>query len=156
MTSTSAYSSSLTSFPLTPVRTIIPYESRYIHRDKVYKELEELVRLENGWDGYKAGPVSMDNANYALRILEGICSESTPPPHIVPGINGDLQLEWHTDSVEIELHIVGPNNVYFWTNDSEICPEDEAIHITASDFTGVSSKIAELTESGNDWIAATR
>jgi hypothetical protein len=154
MISTSAYSSEVVTLLQHPVRNILSYESQYIHQEQVSEELGKLTELKQGWDGYKADPVSIDNAKYALRILEGICSENTPPPHIVPGINGDLQLEWHTDSVEIELHIIGPNNVYFWTNDPAICPDDEAIHIKASNFTGVSSKIAELSETGNDRIAA--
>ena len=64
----------------------------------VTERLQELRRLPDGWDGYAGKPVSLVNAITALRILEVILSDDAPPPQIVPGPGGDLQIEWHLPS----------------------------------------------------------
>lgn len=112
------------------------------------KDIQHLVGLEKGWDGYKAVSVSQENASYAIRILEGICSENLLCPQAVPGADGSIQLEWFSNRVEIELHIVAPNNVYIWTNDPLSCHGDEAIHITDSDIIGISSRMEKLLIEG--------
>jgi hypothetical protein len=151
MGSTSAYSSGIALFPyLDRVRVQQP---NYAYKNQIIEKLQELVRLEQGWDGYKAQPVSLDNAMYAVRILETICSNATPLPDIFPGVNGDLQLEWHTEYVQIELHIISPNKILFWANDSSMCLTDQETLITGSDFTGVSSQLAKLAEGKSDYAA---
>jgi hypothetical protein len=146
--------------------TVVPYPrtnnsirvpgSGYRHHNQVANELQALIRLETGWDGYRAKPVSLHNVHYALNILEKICSDESPDPQIFPGTNGDLQLEWHINDIDIELHIVRPNDVYFWTNDPQICPDGDEIHIIGSDFTRVSGKIKELTEIRDVKVASAR
>lgn len=110
----------------------------------VKQRLEELIRLEEGWDGYTAFPVSFDNAMFAFRMLESICRPATLAPQIVPGLSGDLQIEWHTLQGDIELWVRGPNNVHAWREmyDSQ---EDEEINLT-TDFSAVSEWVKEVTE----------
>nr|WP_297472433.1 hypothetical protein [Ferrovum sp.] len=109
------------------------------------QRLEELVRLPEGWDGYTGFPVSLSNAIFAFRVLESICLPETPPPQIVPGSSGDLQIEWHTHHGDIELWIRGPNNVHAWRSvDSE---DGEKELCLTTDFSDVSRWISELTES---------
>src|SRR5262245_40168454 len=78
----------------------------------VKQRLEELIRLEEGWDGYVAFPVSFETAVFALRMLESICGPNTPAPQIVPGLTRDIQIEWHTHHGDIELWVQSPNNVH--------------------------------------------
>lgn len=80
----------------------------------ITQKLQELVRLELGWDGYRAVPVGFTNAAFALQILARACAPGTPIPTVVPGVEGDLQLEWHTVKGDIELHVVAPNVVHAW------------------------------------------
>ncbi len=82
--------------------------------ERITEKLHDLVKLEEGWDGYRAMPVSFTNAVFALRMLEKICRPGTPLPAIVPGVDGDLQLEWHTAKGDIELHVLAPNSVHAW------------------------------------------
>jgi hypothetical protein len=77
-------------------------------------QLNELVALERGWDGYRAGPVRFDTANFALQMLESACGEDTPCPQIVPGTDGDMQVEWHFANGDIELHVRSPLQVSAW------------------------------------------
>ncbi len=143
MTESSAYSL-VKSFGF-PRNRVPILESNYPHIKEVNNRLQELVRLEQGWDGYKGEPVTLENANFAIRMLECLCFYNTPVPQIVPGVSGDLQVEWHTSSIKIELHVVSPNNVYFWTNDQSICKDDEEKHLT-TDFKIVLEKIEKLTK----------
>lgn len=83
-------------------------------RAKVADRLEHLVRLKPGWDGYSAPPVRFENAYFALSLLDNLLPPNGPPPSIVPGAAGDLQLEWHIGSVDIELHVLAPNRVHAW------------------------------------------
>ena len=110
----------------------------------VKERLEELIRLEEGWDGYAAFPVSFDNAMFAFRMLESICRPDTPAPQIVPGPSGDLQIEWHTHQGDIELWVVGPNNVHALRQVSET-QEDEELDLT-TDFSVVSRWVQKVTE----------
>lgn len=119
----------------------------------ISERLTELCALERGWDGYNAEPVAFDTANFALRMLEAICGSDAPPPSIVPGPNGDLQVEWHTDDTDIELHVRGPNDVHAWRSSPAAAMGDEEFRLT-NDFTLVADWIRGLVESSGAAEAA--
>lgn len=127
-------------------RSVHLSEPRGQWRDDVVRRLGELVRLERGWDGYRARAVDFATAHFALSMLDRICLPLTPTPEIVPGVSGDLQIEWHLGSVDIELHVKKPYNVHAWRGLEGGDPEGEHI-ATRSDFAAVSRWIAELPES---------
>jgi hypothetical protein len=68
-----------------------------------------------------------------------------PAPQIVPGSNGDLQIEWHTETIDIELHICAPYEVQAWRLTSSTGDDGEEINLT-NDFTVVAGWLAELAE----------
>ncbi len=112
----------------------------------ITKKLGELVKLEPGWDGYRAMPVSFVNAVFAFRVLERICGPATPAPMIVPGVGGDLQLEWHTAKGDIELHVLAPNNVRAWytrVDDENSGGEERELK---TDFSIVAKWVQNVTE----------
>ncbi len=117
-------------------------------RDMVVSRLNDLVALERGWDGYGGGPVSFENANFALRMLEASCGIEAPAPQIVPGAAGDLQVEWHIGGTDVELDIRGPNNVHAWTCSQSTGPEGQEVDLT-NDFTIVAKWIRDLSVSQN-------
>jgi hypothetical protein len=112
---------------------------------RVTKRLNELCQLNTGWDGYRASPVSFMNANFAASVLASACLLDTPEPQIVPGTNGDLQIEWHTEAADIELHVRAPYDVRAWRTTQTAPEEDEEIHLT-TDFAIVARWLAELSE----------
>lgn len=114
-------------------------------RDPVGKRLEELIRLEPGWDGYRGAPVSFEIAHFAVRMLEAACGLATPTPQLVPGSQGDLQIEWHTNQGDVELDVLAPNNVVAWRRNVSTGPDGEEIALT-NDFSAVAIWIKELTE----------
>ena len=87
-------------------------------REPVIKRLNELVRLQPGWDGYKGISVTFENAFFAIEVLNACCGVNAPTPQIVPGVSGDLQIEWHLEDSDIELHIRAPNDVQAWHADT--------------------------------------
>lgn len=120
-----------------------PVDRHWWH--SVEARLQELIRLEDGWDGYAGQPVNFGNAVFALRVLESTCKSETPPPEIVPGTSGDLQLEWHLPKGEIELHVHAPNDVSAWRLISGTALMEEQASLT-TDFSLVAKWIRELTE----------
>lgn len=128
-------------------------EPDYKWRDEVIEQLQDLLTLEVGWDGYQGEPVSFENATFALRVLEAICFYQTPTPHIVPGTNGDLQIEWHTHVAEIELHVLAPNNVHAWISTAETGTEGEEFTLR-TDFSEIAELIRRITEYSLDQTAA--
>lgn len=112
----------------------------------VMERLQELTLLEKGWDGYHGVPVSLENAIFAFKMLESICSSETPMPQIVPGSGGDLQIEWHTLIGDLELHVRAPNNVHAWCYIVGCEPDGEEVELT-NNFLSVVPWVKEITES---------
>lgn len=74
------------------------------------RRLEELGRLEAGWDGAGSRPpdppalvaaVALVRLFSAWATLRPVC-----PPQIVPVAGGGLQLEWHEQGLDLEV-VVG-------------------------------------------------
>ena len=114
------------------------------------KQLNELVALSRGWDGYRAGPVRFDTANFALQLLESACGDDTPCPQIVPGSDGDLQIEWHLPAGDIELHVEGPLRVSAWFSSNGT---NDHVQLT-NDFTVVAQWLCSLAEHNGAAAAA--
>ncbi len=114
-------------------------------RKPLFDRLQHLIRLDNGWDGYKGLPVSLENAAFALRMLDALCGPETESPQIVPGTSGDLHIEWHTLSGDLELWVRGPNNVHAWRCLVDGDEDGEEVELT-NDFLPIATWISEVTE----------
>ena len=123
---------------------IVP-EATLANRTAIASILEELIRLPRGWDGYRAPPVSFENANFALKMMESICGRLTPPPQVVPGSGGDLQVEWHLAGGDVELHVRGPNDVHAWRRLNGQSGVGESLYLK-TDFTTVGNWLGEISE----------
>jgi hypothetical protein len=140
----SAFSGSLVNFPLANARLpVIEVERSW--RSEVMKRLEELRKLEFGWDGYQAQPVALANIIFALNMLESTCRNEVPAPQIVPGVNGDLQIEWHTLNGDLELHVIAPNRVRGWHCIAGPAPSECEIELSF-EFSAVAAWVKEITE----------
>lgn len=123
----------------------IACEPRHAWWPCVVERLNELRKLPVGWDGYHAPPVSVANANFAASMLNSACPQGAPEPQIVPGSSGDLQIEWHTETTDIELHVRAPNDVDAWRAVTSAPEREEQLHLTM-DFSVVAGWLAELSE----------
>jgi hypothetical protein len=129
-----------------PLSRISITDSAHEWREAVVARLNELVRLERGWDGYSGASVSFENAHFTLRMLEATCDVDAPVPQIVPGSEGDLQVEWHHEFVHIELHVRAPNDVHAWRVTRTTAIDGEEVALT-NDFIIVAGWVRELAES---------
>lgn len=82
--------------PIPPIETLA---------DRSRSAVDELTKLDPGWDGYDGVPVLPLVANHALRLLETIGVHTQIVPDVVPLSNGGLQLEWYVGAHEIEIEI---------------------------------------------------
>lgn len=138
------FSSNVIPIPIASVRQVV-FEPNHGWREVVMKRLEELLRLDRGWDGYRGEPLSLENAAFALRMLEAVCGPDVSPPQLVPGPSGDVQIEWHTLKGDIELHVLAPNRVHAWRQ-LVGCDEDgESLDLTV-DFGSVAAWVRAMTE----------
>lgn len=147
MNSTSAntaFSSNVLQLPSVNAKLLV-IEPDYSWRSTVVADLEELVRLPVGWDGYHGLPVSLLNANFALRMLDVICGSGAQTPQIVPGLEGDLQIEWHTLKGDVELHVLGPNRVHGWCQILDTVAREDELELE-NDFSEVGAWVREITE----------
>jgi len=74
----------------------------------------ELTSLPRGWDGYLGCPVSDECVGIARNMLDRIRCDDLPPPDIVPGSDGTLQIEWHRNGFSVEIDILGPEEIHAW------------------------------------------
>lgn len=128
-------------------------DSDYPEWTKIEEKLQSLINLEKGWDGYDAEGVSFSNAHFAAKVLEAILLSNTPLPQIVPGTNGDLQIEWHTENLEIELHVISPYEVDAWISNRDT-DEDGEEHRFTSDYAPLMVFINQLSDDAVDQAAA--
>jgi len=138
--------------PMPKARLLIT-EPSHGWRDAITARLDHLCRLPVGWDGYRAGPVSFTTANFALNVLQVICGPETLPPSIVPGTSGDLQIEWHLQGGDIELHFRAPYDVVAWRETPETGEDGEELELTI-EFTQVAQWIKALVERSSAFITA--
>lgn len=106
--------------------------------------LNELTSLPVGWDGYVGLPVSFQCAHFVVSMLERLCQGDVPPPSLVPGSDGSLQVEWHRNMFDVELDVLDVQNVVA-TRVNRRSGEVEVLDIQ-NDFSTVAGWISELSD----------
>lgn len=107
--------------------------------------LDELTSLPVGWDGYLGQPVSFQCANFVVNMLERLCRERVPAPSLVPGSDGSIQVEWHRKGFDVELDVLGPQNVVATRVDRRK-PEEEQVIFIQNDFSEIALWVDELVD----------
>lgn len=103
---------------------------------------DEITSLPRGWDGYQGRPVSFSCATFAANLLETVCVDMVPAPSIVPGSDGTLQIEWHLGGFDLEIDVLGANNVVA-TRFRHADEEEETLKL-ANDFSQLADWIDDL------------
>jgi hypothetical protein len=70
--------------------------------------LTALAPLRDNWDQRGAAAVRGDVLSFAWQLLAQIMPEDGTPPVVVPLGNGGVQLEWSSQSAELEIEIARP------------------------------------------------
>lgn len=74
---------------------------------KYEKKLEELSKLEKGWNGHDALPISLKSIKKAKELLENI--------KILPVPGGTIQVRFSIDGIEVEIEISEDGSSLFST-----------------------------------------
>ncbi len=111
--------------------------------------LNRLLALPEGWDGFRAMPVTQIAAKVAMTALFEVAHDGSLSPQVVPLVDGGVQLEWHAGgySLEIEIDALGTRH-YFAVNDrGEIVLNAEPADAKVEDLLGLVERLlAELTD----------
>jgi hypothetical protein len=102
----------------------------------------KLTSLPVGWDGYAGRPVSFTCARFAADLLQRLYDGALPPPSLVPGSDGSLQVEWHINQFDIEIDVLGAFDVMATRHDC-LTEQFEEIELT-NDFTDLARWITDL------------
>src|SRR5712692_6489754 len=86
---------------------------------KAVQALAELLTLPSGWNSHRAKPIDAGNVARAIGLLVALMQEGTPAPAVVPTVRGGVQLEWHTQGMDIEIYIAAPERVSFFAGCEE-------------------------------------
>ena len=103
---------------------------------------EDITGLDTGWDGYGGKSVSFGCANFAANLVERLFVPYVPPPELVPGSDGSLQVEWHRRGISVELDILHPYHVVATLIAKESGQIEE--HVLTSEFSLVADWIEQL------------
>ena len=121
--------------------------------DNLLDELNELLRLHAGWDGYQGRPVKLATATFALEILKVVCGRGTGRPDIMSGSGGDLLIEWEQGQKLIQVHVRGANNFLVYRTDDASGLEEE--RLLRNDVSILETWIDWLSGDGSDAATAT-
>ncbi len=71
----------------------------------------ELLRLPRDWDSYGAEPVRSEAALTGALIANACITRGARIPHIVPTVEGGVQLEWSAHGRDLEVEVLSPKEV---------------------------------------------
>ncbi|SCZ52899.1 hypothetical protein [Thiohalomonas denitrificans] len=78
---------------------------------RAISRLERIAALPQNWDSYGALTIASENIKVVIEALMGLCSAGTPEPSIVPTPSGGVQIEWHTNGIDLEIEVVRPTQI---------------------------------------------
>jgi hypothetical protein len=109
----------------------------------VEQRLEKLASYRVGWDGYNSKPPRENVIEFVKSMLHSVMKPTTPAPSIVPISGGGLQIEWHTNGLDIEVAVFAPFAMELTAvfPDGRPAIEDEAL---SEDLEGLGTILTEL------------
>jgi hypothetical protein len=102
--------------------------------------LRKLLSLPQNWNSYGARPIQPQNVDSAVQLLHQLAGQNTPQPIVVPTVRGGVQLEWHTDGIDLEIEINEPGRFQVLYEQPSKDMELE-LEVTPADL----SRLVELT-----------
>jgi hypothetical protein len=75
----------------------------------VQSVLERFRDLGPGWDSYDAPAVDRQGIETAREFLTVLARAGVRMPALTLAAQGQVQIEWHTPSTDLEIRVLGPN-----------------------------------------------
>ena len=117
----------------------------------VERQINNLLGLPAGWDGYRGRPLAEAAVESAVLTLFEIAGDWSLAPQIFPLADGGIQMEWHVggNSLEIEIDAIG--EVHVLSVNSRGAVELEGV---PADTSGLELRVARDTLNRLSAIAA--
>lgn len=86
---------------------------------EVNSKFRAIGLLEENWDSYGAGRISIELIKTAKQILRDLVLADTPEPAVVPTASGGIQIEWHANNINLEFEVLSPTHIEYFFEDLE-------------------------------------
>jgi len=126
---------------------VVPHQWHSDWVNELKDRLDELTALPVGWDGYVGRPVSFQCAAFVASMLDRLCRDDVPAPYLVPGSDGTLQVEWHRNNFDVELDVLGVQNVEA-IRVNHLTGEEEFLEVQ-NDFSEIVNWVSALADDGD-------
>ena len=113
-------------------------------RQTVVEQLQDVSGLDEGWDGFGAGPVRRDVILFVVHILNQIMLPNAPPPQVTPMSHGGLMLEWHENGIDLEIETEKPGRL--WVSFEDHVEHIEQEGLVTADLQQLLMPIEKLTK----------
>ena len=110
---------------------------------QVLDRLKHLSLLGENWDSYNGQSPSDESIFGALVVISRVLSPESRVPAIVPLSEGGIQIEWHGDGEELEIHVHSDGRISAFRFDEQAGEAYEVDDVGASDL----SRLLALTGS---------
>jgi hypothetical protein len=80
--------------------------------DLTERELNRLIGLDEGWDGYRAQPVTFEALRTTIEVLGSLLTEQSPRPQFFPLPDGGIQVEWLVNGNSAVIEVDGAGEAY--------------------------------------------
>jgi hypothetical protein len=102
---------------LRPTRTTVTTERSPEWLGTVCREVQDLLKLPQGWNSYRARSIRPEIAAATEELLRNVAQANTPKPIVTPTVRGGIQLEWHTQGLDLEVECEAPDQFQVFFED---------------------------------------
>jgi len=111
------------------------------------KEAEKTLRgfatLPKGWDSYRAMSIEAHVVVGAIELLHRIIQHNTLKPTVVPTNRVDIQIEWHTQGVDLEIEITPHEGIrLLYDNPQEDAEEEFELGLDLAPLADLIAKVS--------------
>lgn len=80
-------------------------DERSFWQAEIRRRMNNLLDLNEGWDGYDAPGIPSQTAMFSVQILEQLWRPGLSLPDISPMSDGSIMLEWFKDDAVLTIEI---------------------------------------------------
>ena len=79
--------------------------------------LQRFLTFQERWDSYQARRIDPHVIDTVRQLIRRYMRRDTPEAQLVPTNRGGVQLEWHTQGIDLEIDVISPGHLHlFYSN----------------------------------------
>lgn len=102
-------------FALPSVSSVTSTKVDNLAESQLIRKVEELGKLEEGWDGYGGTPPSRSTLSDAIALIKKLPT-GTLPSRVGASGDGEISLIWETDTLFADFGVIGDGKYCFFIN----------------------------------------